>query len=172
LTAQRRDKVATMKWDDIKDGVWVIRSEKREKSNAGSLRLPQAVLDIIERQPRLAGNPHIFPAGKGDGPFNSFSQRKEELDAKLPRMPGWVIHDLRRTAKTLMARANVRPHISERVLGHAIKGVEGVYDQHDYGREKAQALVLLASQIDQIINPPPKAKVARLDEHRRKQRRR
>ena len=71
-----------------------------------------------------------------------------------------------------MSRASVRPDISERVLGHAIRGVEGVYDQHDYGPEKAQALAQLASLVDQIINPPPKAKVARLDEHRRKRQRR
>ncbi len=87
-------------------------------------------------QPRIAGNPYVF-AGRGSGPFNSFSQRKDELDQKLPAMPPWVIHDLRRTAKTLMARAGVRPDISERVLGHAIKGVEGVYDVHDYSDEKA-----------------------------------
>jgi subtilisin-like proprotein convertase family protein len=43
LTAQRRDKVATMKWSDIADGVWTIPVEKREKAHAGSLQLPQAV---------------------------------------------------------------------------------------------------------------------------------
>ena len=38
-------------------------------------------------------------------------------------MPNWTLHDLRRTAKTLMVRAGVRPDISERVLGHVIGGV-------------------------------------------------
>jgi integrase len=37
LTAQRRDKVATMKWDDVVDGEWRIPSAPREKSNAGIL---------------------------------------------------------------------------------------------------------------------------------------
>ena len=69
LTAQRREKVATMRWDDVVDGEWRIPSEHREKSNAGTLRLPQAVLDIIEAQPRIADNPHVF-AGRGTGPFN------------------------------------------------------------------------------------------------------
>ena len=44
LTAQRREKVASMRWDDIVDGVWTIASDKREKATAGSLQLPQAVL--------------------------------------------------------------------------------------------------------------------------------
>jgi integrase len=35
-------------------------------------------------------------------------------------MAPWVLHDLRRTARSLMSRADVLPHVSERVLGHAI----------------------------------------------------
>jgi len=170
LTAQRREKVATMKWTDIVDGEWRIASEPREKSNAGSLKLPQAVLEIIEAQPRVVANPYVF-AGSRQGQrkgktdegqatrapeppaFNSFSQRKEELDKKLPSMERWVLHDLRRTARSLMARAGVRPEIAERVLGHAIPGVEGVYDRHHYGEEKARALEQLAALIAGIVDP-------------------
>ena len=43
-----------------------------------------------------------------------------------------------------MSRAGVRPDISERVLGHVIKGVEGIYDRHAYTEEKAHALKALA----------------------------
>jgi len=155
LTGQRLAKVSEMKWDHIVDGEWRIASEDREKTNAGRLRLPQAVLAIIAAQPRLAGNPFVF-AGRGSTAFNSFSQRKAELDAKLPAdMPSWVLHDLRRTARSLMSKAQVRPDISERVLGHAIAGVEGVYDRYDYAAEKADALARLAALVAGIINPPP-----------------
>jgi integrase len=152
LTAQRRDKVATMKWEDITDDIWTIASAEREKGNAGSLRLPAMALDIINAQPRIADNPYVF-AGRGSGPLNAFSQRKEELDAKLPNMPPWVLHDLRRTARSLLSRAGVRPDISERVLGHAIAGVEGVYDRHSYRDEKADALNRLAALVESIVNP-------------------
>jgi integrase len=51
-------------------------------------------------------------------------QRKADLDDKLPAdMPHWTIHDLRRTARSLMSDADIRPDIAERVLGHAITGV-------------------------------------------------
>ena len=40
LTGQRLRTVAKMRWDDIKDGGWTIRTEKREKGNAGAVRLP------------------------------------------------------------------------------------------------------------------------------------
>jgi integrase len=41
-------------------------------------------------------------------------------NAKIEPLPNWTLHDLRRTAKTLMVRAGVRPDISERVVGHII----------------------------------------------------
>ena len=64
LTGQRRDKVATMRWEDIQDGVWLIPSEKREKGNATALKLPQVAIEIINAQPRFASNPFVF-AGTG-----------------------------------------------------------------------------------------------------------
>ena len=72
----------------------------------------------------------------------------------------WTLHDLRRTARSLMSRAGVRPDIAERVLGHAIKGVEGVYDRHSYREEKAHALKALANLIENILRPPGKKVVS------------
>jgi integrase len=65
----------------------------------------------------------------------------------------WVLHDLRRSARSLMSRAGVRPDIAERVLGHAMKEVEGTYDRHQYRDEKGHALKALAGLIESIINP-------------------
>jgi integrase len=170
LTAQRRGKIESMQWADIKDGVWTIPAEKREKANAGILPLSPIVLEILEAQPRLAGSPFVFASGKGKGRFNSFSQRKEELDAKL-RIPHWQIHDLRRTARSLMARAGVSSQHAEHTLGHAVAGVEGVYDRHSYTSEKGHALLELQALIERVISPPAKGKVAVLSERRQKRRR-
>lgn len=63
----------------------------------------------------------------------------------------WRHHDLRRTAKTLMIGSGVRPDISERVLGHEINGVEGVYDRWDYRAEKREALEKLAMTVQKIV---------------------
>ncbi|MGZ8387853.1 MAG: hypothetical protein ACXWVE_06380 [Rhodoplanes sp.] len=86
LTAQRCAKVAAMQWDELADGVWTIPTERREKGNAERLRLPQLALDTIGKQARLSGNPFVFGVAGGKGHFNSFSQRKEELDKKLKQM--------------------------------------------------------------------------------------
>jgi hypothetical protein len=46
-------------------------------------------------------------------------------------------------------------HISERVLGHAIAGVENVYDQHSYEDEKAGVLKALERINEHHGVPPP-----------------
>jgi integrase len=156
LTAQRSRKVASMQWGDVEEGVWSIPQENREKGTAKALRLSTLARRILEAQPRFANNPNVFP-GRPSGHFNSWSQNKAALDAQLrrtlPDIQPWTIHDLRRTARSFMARANVRPDIAERVLGHAIPGVEGVYDRHAYDEQKADALNRLSLLIECIINP-------------------
>lgn len=165
LTAQRRAKVAEMKWQDIgPDGTWTIPSESREKANAARLKLPPVALTIIRAQKRRADNPYVF-AGRLGGPINGFTKAKRALDALLNKdgdaaIAPWTIHDLRRTARSLMSRARVAPHISERVLGHAISGVEGVYDRHAYDREKAGALKKLAELVERIVATKPSETVS------------
>lgn len=152
LTDQRRQKVASIRWPDISiDGVWTIPTEEREKSNAEVLALPALALDIIRAQPRIAANDYIL-AGRSGGFFNGFSKGKARLDERAP-IAHWTLHDVRRTAKSLMSRAHVRPDISERVMGHAIAGVEGVYDRHQYIEEKKDALARLAALVQRIIDP-------------------
>src|SRR5262249_40216633 len=132
LTGQRRDKVASMRWEDVSvDGMWSVRNGiKREKGTGGDLILPPMAIDIIRSRPRLASNPHVF-AVRGTSYLTAYSKQKTMLD-KAAGVTDWTLHDLRRTARSLMSRAGVRPDISERVVGHAIKGVEGIYDRHAY----------------------------------------
>jgi integrase len=153
LTAQRREKVRSMRCDDISDdGEWTVPKASREKDSVGSVILPKAALTIINAQPRLASNPYVF-AGRGQGPFNGFSKAKERFDGKLKNVKPWTIHDLRRTARSLLSRAQVTERVAEKVLGHATPGVKGVYDRHEYAAEKADALARLANLIDGIVHP-------------------
>jgi integrase len=147
-----------MKWVDLNldFGVWAVPQENREKGTGGGLALAPLALEIIRAQPRHANSPYVFPATRGKGPKSGLSHGKEALDALVvaeAKIPHWVFHDLRRTAKTLMARAGVPPHVSERALGHAMEGVEGTYDHHDYRDEKGEALAKLAGLIARILDP-------------------
>ncbi len=151
LTGQRRDKIAAMRWTDLEDGTWTIPTEARETGNAGALALPALALEVIEAQPRFADNRFVF-AGRGQGPLVGFSKLKARLD-RLSGVGDWTLHDLRRTARSLMSRAGVRPDVGERVLGHALAGVTQVYDRHSYADQKTDALERLATLISDIVNP-------------------
>lgn len=163
LTGQRREKVAAMKWADIEDGVWAVPSEAREKGNIDRVKLPPTAVGILASISHVDGNPFVFAAsrsrrkeeGKAIEPthISAFSKPKTEFDKKSG-VAGWVLHDLRRTARSLLARAGVSSEHAERVLGHAIRGVEGTYDRHRYEQEKASALRKLAGLIELIVNPP------------------
>jgi integrase len=179
LTAQRRDEVANMSWNEIStDGIWTIPAERYKTKRPNFVPLSTKSLAIIEAQPRIEKCDYVFPS-LVKTPFTGFGKGKAKLDksvllemqkgakkgAKVEPLPNWTLHDLRRTAKTLMARAGVRPDISERVLGHVIAGVEGTYDRHSYADEKRDALEKLATMIGRILNPPP-SNVETLGEHR------
>jgi integrase len=67
----------------------------------------------------------------------------------------WTVHDLRRTARSLMTQAGIPPDHAERALGHALGGVRGVYDRHSYFEEKLRAFEALAAHIARVIHPNP-----------------
>lgn len=156
LTGQRRAKVSELRWADIDaDGVWHIVSEDGEKANAKTLKLPAFALSVLENLKHLSTGEFVF-SENGTAPINGFSKSIARLDRAMEELAGrpiphWVVHDLRRTAKSLMAKCKVPRDISERVLGHAIPGVEGVYDQYDYFDEKADALERLNAMVIDIV---------------------
>lgn len=153
LTAQRRDKLLHMKWADISaEGVWTIPTAAREKGAGGELMLPEMALAILRRQPRIFGTDLVFAPAHG---VRMSPSRKDDFDTLLPPMERWTLHDLRRSARSLMSRAGVNPEHAERVLGHAIGGVQGIYDRHSYREEKRIALAKLATLLEQIVSGKP-----------------
>jgi len=70
-------------------------------------------------------------------------------------MPGWTLHDLRRTCRKLMTRARVRPDVAELALGHSIRGIQAIYDDPiEYRPLVDQALQRVADEVERITNPP------------------
>jgi integrase len=146
LTAQRRSKIAALTWDQIDavTGTWHIPRQPREKQTAGDLKLPPLALNIVYSQPQLVADSHVF---RWPHPRAAASLRKAAA------IEPFTIHDLRRTARSLMSRAGIQTEISELVLGHSIKGIRKVYDRHSFFEEKAQALARLSALIGRILNP-------------------
>src|SRR5262249_50405385 len=97
--------------------------------------------------------------------YSGWGRAKEDLDAAIAEarrkrgakadMPHWTLHDLRRTAVTLMAEKNIAlPHIIEAVVNHLSGhkgGVAGVYNKATYLDERIKALDDWAAYIDGLV---------------------
>jgi integrase len=148
LTATRRNEAAHMRWSELNgDRTWIIPAA-RYKTNLDHL-IPLSALAFS-----------VLPDRNGDFVFSvnsrnaigGYGRCKQTID-EASGVNGWVIHDLRRTARSLLSRAGVPSDHAERCLGHVIPGVRGVYDRHEYFEEKASAFEALAGQVQRIINP-------------------
>jgi integrase len=169
LTAQRRDEVAQMAESEIEGDMWIIPAARYKTNNDNIVPLTSRTLAVLSTA-RSAGDGKgnrsgfVFSTTGGKRPFTGFSKAKRALDEQIAAirkadrrepMAPWTLHDLRRTARSLMSRAGVLADIAERVLGHVIPGVRGVYDRHEYAAEKRDALERLAGLVELILNPAP-----------------
>jgi integrase len=169
LTGLRRTEAARASWSEIEylrrndyqGDVLTIPAARMKGKLDHAVPLTPRVLALLGRRPNDAkGRPFMFSTDYGTTALSGYSKAKAALDREITplreadrreAMPRWVLHDLRRTAKTLMQRAGVRPDISERVLAHAIRGVEGVYDRYGYLPEKKDALTKLDALVERIL---------------------
>jgi hypothetical protein len=156
----------------VVEDVWDPRREDDpDNKGVSAVPLSQMAREVINAAPEVDGeNPSrlVFTLN-GRGPLKGWSKFKKQLDKamleelrsevkeeggdpNLVKLKPWQHRDLRRTAKTLMGRAEVSSDVSELCLGHKKTGVEGVYDRHDYLREKQIAFNKLADHISMIVS--------------------
>ena len=137
-TAQRRKETATICWrPDINEAeaLWMIPAESTKPNRVHLVPLSGLAIKILAECPRLAG--HAFTCG-GDKPINNFAYAKTLLDEAITEVAArhgedppapWTIHDLRRTAATVMGKLGVVRFIQGRVLNHADTAVTAIYDR-------------------------------------------
>jgi integrase len=120
---------------EVVGSVWTIPASRMKAGVEHAVPLSAAALVVLPQ-----------------GGFNGVghSRLKGEFDQAVP-LPHWTLHDLRRTARSLLSRAGVSPDVAERCLAHAIGGVRGVYDRHAYLEEKKAAFDALAGLIERIV---------------------
>ena len=164
LTGQRRSEVARADWREISADTWTIPAARYKTKIDHVVPLTAAVLAVLgepQGHDRRASG-FVFSNDGGRTALASFGRAKAELDRAIDEsrrtrglepMPRWTLHDLRRTARSLMSRAGVAADVAERVLGHVIAGVRSVYDRHGYEAEKREALERLAALVERIVHP-------------------
>jgi integrase len=111
--------------------------------------LSPAARTIIDSMPELGAFVFTIDGRRATSNFAADKRRFDEVSG----VSNWRIHDLRRTARSLMSRAGVTPDIAERCLAHTIGGVRGVYDRYAFHKEKKQAFESLAELVAHIVNP-------------------
>jgi integrase len=150
LTAARRSEASNMTWGEIVNGAWTIPASRVKVKKEMEMPLSAAAQAVLANIPRIQGCPYVFATGAAKRPMTNFGNAKARLDA-TSGVSGWTLHDLRRTARSLMSRAHVDSDIAEMCLGHVLNGVRGVYDRHAYFDEKKLAFEVLAQQVEKII---------------------
>jgi integrase len=152
LTGARRTEAAAMPWTELDGDQWLLPGP-RNKTKLDLVRpLPPTALAVLG--PRPPDAVFVFSTDGGATPLSGFSKFKLTFD-KACGVTDYTIHDLRRSARSLMSRAGVPTDHAERVLGHVIGGVRGTYDRHEYLDEKRDALASLARLVDRIIAGRP-----------------
>jgi integrase len=164
LTAQRREEVGAMLWNelDLERGVWVLSGERTKNKKPHVVPLAPLAISILNAVPRRARD-RVF--GEGEDGFYGWSWAKDRLDHRINEaragagnpspIAEWRLHDLRRTAAAIMPdKLGVQPHIVETVLNHVSGhkgGVAGVYNRATYEREVRAALLMWADYLQSII---------------------
>lgn len=101
--------------------------------------------------------------------FNDWSNAKEALDARVTALndgqeiPHWVLHDFRRTFRTLGGDiCKIPDNITDVCIyhvGEAKKGLNGVYNKRTYLDEKRDAMQRWADFVDQLVHGKREFKV-------------
>jgi integrase len=147
LTAVRRSEAANMTRSEIVGSVWTIPAARMKAGAEHVVPLSTAALAVLNVLP---SHSEVVFTADGVRPIGDFAHFKSKFDRAVPLERPWTLHDLRRTARSLLSRAGVSADVAERCLAHAIGGVRGVYDRHAYLEEKRQAFEALAALVLRI----------------------
>jgi integrase len=164
LCATRRNESSKMHSAELDGDLWTIPKSRYKTDLDHVIPLSASARALIGEKP-VGVNKNswfIFSTTDGAKPFSGFSKAKRELDkaiaiirekaGKTP-MENWSLHDLRRTARTLMSRAGVITDHAERALGHVMDDMRETYDRYDYLTEKRSAFEALAVTVGGILDP-------------------
>jgi len=148
----RKGELLGARWEEFDlDGstpsgaVWHLPASRTKTRAPLDIPLVSTAVDWLRELKALdLGSEYLFPKRRRDRRERLSHVGRDTLNAALQRvhhgLRPFTLHDLRRTARTQLAALGVRREVAERCLGHAIMGVEGTYDRHDYFKERRAAL--------------------------------
>jgi integrase len=162
LTGQRRQEVAGMRWDELRDlesavAIWQLPRSRTKNKRPHIVPLSPPALTIINRMSITSD--FVFSA-TGTTPVSGFGKAKARVDRWTEENYGpiehWTLHDLRRTMVTVMNEdLRIAPHVAEAVVNHvsgaAKAGVAGVYNRALYLDERRRACVAWGNYVVELV---------------------
>jgi integrase len=153
LTGQRRNEVAHMQWGelDLEKRLWTLPRERVKNDRRHEVPLSPQAVATIQALPRISDR-FVFSTN-AESPVNDFGKNKGRLD-ELSGVSDWVLHDLRRTVASGMARLGISLSVIEKVLNHvsgSFAGIVGVYQRHEFADEKRAALEKWAEHVERLV---------------------
>jgi integrase len=168
ILAVRKEELIAARWEefDLDGAVWNLPEDRTKTGAATNIPLPLLAVETLRELHRLAcGSAYVFPARKMQNrmiphiDLNTLNAAiAKHIKPAMNGVPNFTIHDFRRTARTHLAALGVDPHVAERCLNHKLKGVEGIYNKHDYFDERKKALnewAQLLAMLEEGCSPMP-----------------
>lgn len=173
-TCVRLGELTKAEWADVdfKRAEWFIPEANSKTRHGFTVPLVPAVAGWFRQlQGYACGSRYVLPArqaSRADHHGGEIHFEQRALNAMLTKLckrlesetRRFTPHDLRSTARSHLAELGVPVVVAERCLNHALGGLVGVYDQHDYLTERRAALerwtaLILACEAGQDFNVVP-----------------
>jgi integrase len=155
VTAQRRGEVLSMRWQDVDGSWWTIPAELAKNGLAHRVPLSRQAHAILERLRKRASGSWVFPSPTTDRPIENPQKAAERLRERS-KVADLRLHDLRRTAASLMTGTGISRLTVKKILNHAERDVTAVYDRHSYDPEKRAALDAWGRRLEAIVSGLPR----------------
>lgn len=160
----RKGELIAALWEefDTKSKLWHIPNSRSKTGIGISVPLSDESLEwLFELNIRANGSEFVFPNRRTSKRGHISPDTLNAAIQKLHRenklsIDHFTVHDLRRTCRSMLASEGVPGNVAERCLNHKLKGVEGIYDRHDYMDERREALQLIATKLAPVINQSAK----------------
>jgi integrase len=185
LTATRRDEARCMveRELNLRSGEWTLPGDRTKNKLEFVVPMAPAAVELLKTLKRTKGKAGLIFTQDGEVAISALSKRKARVekamldiarkeaakrgdDPDAVKIPNWRIHDLRRTARTRLARLRVAEIVIERCLNHVEQsGVKATYNRYQYLKEKREAFAELADHIKAVVDDMP-ANVIDLDTRR------
>jgi integrase len=130
---------------DVDAAVWTIPAARYKTRRAHRIPLSAPALAIV-REMGGEGRGLLF-GDMGEAAVHQAIRRMETRLHVEGVREAFTPHDLRRTARSMMARLGVPEEVAERCLGHAQAEMVGTYNVHDYAKETRAAFRRLGTAI-------------------------